>query len=136
MSRGDFDSLRALMADDFVEHEELPGIEGATGKEAVLNQFQALRTGFPDFTMNLEDMIAEGDRVFIRATMRGTHKGDFVGMPGTGKQIEVPCGDFVRIVNGKAVEHWGVTDTGTMMQQLGLVEAPGEFEAPGADVTE
>ena len=65
-------------------------------------------------------MVAEGDKVFIRATMGGTHQGEFMGIPATGKRNEVPFGDFVRFEGGKVVEHWGVTDTGKMMEQLGV----------------
>ena len=76
---------------------------------------------FPDLTFSAEDMIAEGDKVAVRFTMRGTHKGEFMGVPATGKQFEVSGIDIVRFAGGKAVEHWGVTDTMAMMQQLGAV---------------
>ena len=75
--------------------------------------------------MTIEDMIAEGDRVFVRAVMAGTHKGEFLGVAPTGKRIAVPFGDFVRLEAGRIVEHWGVTDSGVMMQQLGQGGGPG-----------
>ena len=118
INAGDMQTLRDSLADDVIEHEEFPGLDAASSKEGIIQQFEMMRAAFPDFTLSLDDMIAEGDKVFIRATMRGTHQGDFMGIPATGKKIEVPVGDFVRIVNGKGVEHWGVTDTGAMMQQL------------------
>ena len=84
-----------------------------------------------------EDIMAEGEKVFIRARMTGTYRGEFMGIPATGQQINVPFADIIRVENGKAVEHWGVTDTGVMLQQLGVVAAPGEgTESPGADVQE
>lgn len=68
--------------------------------------------------MTIEAMVAEGDKVFIRATMSGTQQGEFIGIPAAGKQMVVPFADFVRFAGGRAVEHWGVTDIGAMMQQL------------------
>ena len=68
--------------------------------------------------MTIEDILAEGDRVVIRAKMSGTHQGNFAGIPATGKQIDVPFADFVRFEGNKVVEHWGVTDSGAMMEQL------------------
>jgi predicted ester cyclase len=68
--------------------------------------------------MTIEDIVAEGDKVFIRATMKGTHKGEFMGMPGSSKQMAVPLADIVRLEGGRVVEHWDVTDTGLMMRQL------------------
>jgi steroid delta-isomerase-like uncharacterized protein len=119
INAGRLEIIDELVAPNLVEHEEFPGISG--GREGVRQFFQMIRTAFPDFTMTMDDMVAEGDRVFIRATMRGTHKGEFMGIPATGRQIEVPTGDFARFEGGKVVEHWGVTDTGKMMQQLGVM---------------
>ena len=80
--------------------------------------FEMFRTAFPDGKFEVEDLIAEGDKVFVRARMTGTHQGEFMGMPAAGRTINVGVADFLRIEDGQAVEHWGVTDTGAMMQQL------------------
>jgi predicted ester cyclase len=64
-------------------------------------------------------MIAEGDKVVTRATMSGTNVGEFMGMPASNKKIEVPIADYFRLENGKVAEHWGITDTGIMKEQLG-----------------
>jgi steroid delta-isomerase-like uncharacterized protein len=117
MGKGDFDALAALMADDMVEHEALPGVE--PNKDGVLQFFKMLRAAFPDLTMTAHDMVAEGDRVFVRLTMSGTHRGEFMGMPATGRKIAVPMADFLRVQDGKLAEHWGVTDVAAMMEQLG-----------------
>ena len=74
---------------------------------------------FSGFTLTVHDTIAEGDKVFTRTTMSGTNVEKFMGMPATGKHIEVPIGDYFRLANGKVSEHWGVTDTGIMKEQLG-----------------
>ena len=118
MNSGNLALLGEVVSDSFVDHEELPGIPPT--KEGLLQFFKGIRESFSDFRMSLDDMVAEGDKVFIRATMNGTHRSEFMGIPATGKQISVPVGDFVRLENGKVVEHWGVMDSGMMMQQLGV----------------
>lgn len=84
-----------------------------------------IRTAFPDWHLTVEDMIAEGDRVAFRATIRGTHKGAFQNIAPTGKQVTVSALDIVRIENGKFIEHWGGPDLLNLMQQLGAVVALG-----------
>ena len=121
INAGRIEIIDELVAENLVEHEEFPGLAG--GRDGVRQFFQMIMTAFPDFAMTTDDMVAEGDRVFIRATMRGTHQGEFMGIPATGNQVEVPTGDFARFEGGKLVEHWGVTDTGKMMQQLGMMPA-------------
>ena len=123
INAGRLEIVDEVVADNFVEHETFPGV--APNREGLRQMFGMMRTAFPDFQMTIEDMIAEGDRVFIRARMAGTHKGEFLGIPPTGKRIAVPFGDFVRLEAGRVVEHWEVTDTGAMMQQLGQAGEPG-----------
>ena len=120
MGTGDLDRLADLIDDDLVEHEDFPGLE--PNKEGVLQFFKMMRAAFPDLTMTAHDVISEGDRVSIRATMSGTHRGEFMGIPATGRRMDVPLADFMRVSNGRIVEHWGVTDTETMMRQLGVLE--------------
>jgi predicted ester cyclase len=74
---------------------------------------------FSGLTFTVHDMIAEGDKVAAMVTMSGTNVGEFMGMPATNKKIEVPVADYFRLRNGKVAEHWGVTDTGRMQEQLG-----------------
>jgi len=116
VNAGRLEIIDEVVAENFVEHEEIPG---QAGGRAGLRQFlETTRTAFPDFSMTIEDMVAEGDKVFIRATMKGTQKGEFMGIPPSGKQMAVPVADIVRFEGGRVVEHWGVTDSGTMMRQL------------------
>ena len=114
---GDLGALAALIAEDLVEHDVVPGMPPT--KAGVIQFFTGMRASFSGFTLTVHDMIAEGERVVTRATMSGTHVGEFMGMPATQKHVEVPVADYFRLVNGKVVEHWGVTDTGIMMEQLG-----------------
>jgi steroid delta-isomerase-like uncharacterized protein len=108
-----------LATPDFVDHEAFPGISG--DREGLKQFFAMMRAAFPDFRMDVDDLIAEGDKVVARATMTGTHQGEFMGIPATGKKFSVSTIDIVRLSGGKAAEHWGVTDTGSMMEQLGAV---------------
>jgi predicted ester cyclase len=90
-----------------------------------LKQHIAFSEGaFPRYELIAEDMIAEGDLVTVRATVRGTHQGDLMGIPPTGKQVEMPLIIIYRVADGKIVEHWMVADQLGMMQQLGVIPAP------------
>lgn len=120
INAGDIDGFGDLLADDFVEHEQAPGL--APDKEGVKTFFRMYRAAFPDLRMDVEDVIASGDKVVTRARATGTHEGDFMGMPATGRRVDVQLVDIVRFADdGLAHEHWGVFDTMTMMQQLGAV---------------
>jgi steroid delta-isomerase-like uncharacterized protein len=118
-NKGDLDALDELVDDGFVEHEEFPDIP--PGKEGLKVFVTTTRTAFPDLRFDVEAMVEEGDEVWVHGVMRGTHQGDFMGVPATGRSIEVATIDRIRIRNDKAVEHWGVTDTAAMMQQLGVI---------------
>lgn len=122
LNKGNLAAIDEFVAHDFVEHDEFPGLEPT--REGVKQLFQMMMAAFPDLEMVAEDMVSEGDKVFVRARMRGTHQGEFMGIPATGRRFDVPMGDFVRFTDGKVIEHWGATDTGMMMQQLGVGEAP------------
>ena len=121
ISAGDLDGFAELVSDDdFVEHEQTPGLEPT--KAGVLQFFAMFRAGFPDLRMEPEQILVDGDKaaVYYRAT--GTQTGEFMGMPPTGKSIDVHGVDIVRFGDdGKAREHWGVFDGMGMMQQLGVV---------------
>ncbi len=120
ISKHDLDGFLDLVADDMIEHEELPFPDSPKGKAGVGALFQSMFDAFPDFEMVVEDTIVEGDKVVIRVTARGTHQGEFMGIPPTGNRIEVPLIDIARIRGGQIAEHWGVMDGGVMMQQLGV----------------
>ena len=120
ISAGDIEGFGALLADDFVEHEETPGL--APTKDGVLEFFRMYRAAFPDLRMDPEDVLASGGKVVARVRATGTHQGEFMGMPPTGKSIDVQLIDILRFDDdGLAREHWGVVDLMAMMQQLGVV---------------
>ena len=120
LNAGDVDGFGEGMAADFVDHEELPGLEPT--KEGVIAFFRMYLAAFPDLNMSVEDVVSSGDKVVARVRATGTHQGDLMGMPATGKSIDVQMIDIIRFRDdGLASEHWGVFDTMTMMQQLGAV---------------
>ncbi len=114
---GDFSGLDEVVARDVRDHNPDPGQE--PGIKGVKGLFQGLADAFPDLRIVVEDLIAEGDKVVGRVTFRGTHSGDFQGIAATGKQIEIPVIDILRIRDGKIVERWGLSDQLGLMQQLG-----------------
>ena len=112
-----------LMAVDMVDHNLMPGqAAGLEGMEQMMTMFLS---AFPDLHTTIDVLIAEGDVVSGRMTTTGTHRGDFMGIPATGKQVKFSEIHIVRIVNGKAVEHWGNSDDMGMMQQLGVIPTQG-----------
>jgi steroid delta-isomerase-like uncharacterized protein len=119
LNKGNLDIIDEVLSEDFVDHEEFPGLE--PNREGVKQFFAMFRAAFPDLRMEADDMVAEGDRVVARLTARGTHQGDFMGMPPSGKAVEVAVYDMLRFQDGKVAEHWGLFDAMTMMQQLGAI---------------
>ena len=120
LNAGDVDGFGELLADDFVEHEETPGL--APTKEGVKEFFRMYLAAFPDLRLDAEDVLASGDKAVARVRVTGTHQGEFMGMPATGKGVDVQLIDIVRFgADGLAREHWGVFDALAMMQQLGVV---------------
>ncbi len=123
LSAGDVDGFGEHLADDFVEHEEMPGLE--PGKEGVEQMFRMYRAAFPDLRMQADDVLVDGDKVVARVRATGTHQGEFMGLPPTGKSVDVQLIDIIRFGDdGLAREHWGVLDALSMMQQLGAIPAP------------
>ena len=117
---GDIDGFAGLLSDDFVEHEEVPGLEPT--REGVQAFFHMYRAAFPDLRMAIEDLIVSADKAVARVRATGTNEGDFMGMPATGRRIDVQLVDIMRFGDdGLVHEHWGVFDAMKMMQQLGAI---------------
>ncbi len=98
--------------------------EELRGAEAIKGLFAAYRAGFPDFHVRVDERVADGDRIAQTFTMTGTHRGEFMGIPATGKTIEVHGAVFSRLADGKIAEEWEVIDQLTFLQQLDVVELP------------
>ena len=97
--------------------DELMGFTVDEHKEEIT----AFLGAFPDLHVTVEDLIAEGDKIVGRVTLTGTHQGELMGIPATGKKVSFSEILIIRISNGKAVEQWEVADTMSMMQQLGVI---------------
>jgi steroid delta-isomerase-like uncharacterized protein len=111
-------------APNVIDHSLPPGAPG--GIEGVRFTISMFLAAFPDLQLTVEDLIAEGDRVVARWTLRGTHQGASLGMPPTGKQVTMPGISIVRFDGGKSAEQWVVHDQLGMLQQLGLAPAPAQ----------
>ena len=122
INRNDLDALDEIVASDIADHDPAPG--QGPGLEGVKGYFSSLHAAFPDVHMDVEDMIAEGDKVVARVSVGGTHQGEFMGIAPTGNRVTITGIDILRISDGKVVEHWGRFDDLGMMQQLGVMEQP------------
>ncbi len=121
ISRGDACVAEQIIHPDFVDHTNPPGMQhGLAGHNAIVSLFRA---AFPDQWWEIHDLIAEGDKVVARTTMRGTHLGDFFGVPATGRSVTLPGVHVLRIADGRIAEHWGSNDDLGLMRQLGVVQS-------------
>ncbi len=121
-NQGRLEVIDEVIAPDAVDHSLPPGMPpGAEGVKALVG---AVRSAFPDMKITVERQIAEGDLVVQHITATGTMKGDFAGMPPSGKHASWEAIHISRFANGKVVEHWAVQDQLGMLQQLGFVPKP------------
>jgi steroid delta-isomerase-like uncharacterized protein len=116
-SRGRLEVVDELMADDFVDHSPLPGLPPT--REGVKMLFAGLRAAFPDLHVTISEQIAEDDRVASRKTFRGTHQGDFLGVPASGRPVEFEVIDILTFDDGRISEHRVVLDQLGLLRQLG-----------------
>ena len=110
-----------FLAAEYRDANALPGQE--PGREGAKRAFSLYQEVFPDLRYTIEEMIAEGDTVVTRVTFRGTHRGAFLGIPPTNRQVSVPAVHITRLVEGTIREHWSLMDDLGLMQQLGVVAA-------------
>ena len=127
-NRQEVERIPEFVTDDYVNHEAWEGED--PGHEGFMLRMRRLYEAFPDLHMQVEDVIAEGDLVAYRATFTGTHRGELLGMPPTGRSFRVQHMHFLRLRHGRACEHWAVRDDLGMLQQLGIVPAPGSAGPP------
>jgi steroid delta-isomerase-like uncharacterized protein len=113
-------SFAELLHPEVVDRSRPPGI--AEGAEGVRQQFEAFRAAFPDFHAVIHDQIAEGDKVVTRKVFHGTHRGELMGIPPTGREVQIEVIDIVRVEGGQIVEHWNVVDRLGLLQQLGALD--------------
>lgn len=119
ISQGNYDIIDDLVADDFVEHQAMPGMP--SGKDALRVFTETFRNAFPDLKAETLATCVQGDEVWAHTRITGTHQGEFNGIPPTGKSFSIEAFDRVKTKDGKAIEHWGASDDLGMMTQLGVI---------------
>jgi steroid delta-isomerase-like uncharacterized protein len=113
---GELDTIDEFFAEGFVSRNNPPGFpEGVAG---VKRFFGLFRDAFPDVQVKIDELVAEDDRVAVATTISGTHDGELLGVPPTGRKVSVTGMDIVRVADGKIVEHRGLTDMVGLMRQL------------------
>lgn len=122
LNKNDVDAAAEGIDENYINYS-FPDARGNEGFRQVMGMFFA---AFPDMHVEVTDIIAEGDKVASRGTMRGTHQGEFMGVLATGKPIEIGYIDVWRFENGKGVENWVQMDTLGLLQQLGVVPGAGQ----------
>ena len=121
---GNLERLDELCAPDYVGHRPVPGVPPTVeGEKQLLAMYRA---AFPDVRGTIEDQIAEGDRVVSRLRFRGTHQGEFAGLPPTGTEATTTGIHIVRLKDGRIAEAWGEWDQLGLLQQLGAIPAAGQ----------
>ena len=109
----------AHVAPSFVRHD--PGLPfEVRGPEGVRQLADALLPGIPDMELPIEDLVAEGEKVLARLRVKGTHRGELMGLPATGKRIDIAVLDLFQIRDGMLIEHWALLDNLGMLRQLGV----------------
>ena len=116
------DLVEELLAPDFVHHDPFPGT--TPDREGVKQMFALFRSAFPDAEFEIERVVAGEDGAAVRWTLRGTHQGEWLGIPPTGRRFEIPGMHMIRIQGGKIVEEWRNADRLALLQQLGVIPAP------------
>lgn len=122
LNKHDLTIADEVISDDYIAH--IAGGLEFKGPPGAKQMFDPLVSAFPDFNYTIDDMVAEGDKVAYRVTLKATHKGDFMGIPPTGKSITTTAAFFYRLTGGKIVEALQYTDSIAVYQQLG-VSSPG-----------
>lgn len=109
----------AHIAPEFRRHD--PGLPfEVRGPKGVKQLADALHPGIPDMQLPIEDVVAEGEKVLVRLRVRGTHGGDLMGVPATGRPIDIAVLDLFEIRDGRLVEHWALLDNLGLLRQLGV----------------
>ncbi len=123
-NKGNFAAASELLHPDHVDHTmPIPGLP--QGRDGVLQLMQTFRAAFPDLVMSVDTVIAQDDLVGEVLTLRGTHTGSFLGLPPTGKAVEIKSVNICRIEDDLVRERWGASDDLGLLRQLGILPAPG-----------
>jgi steroid delta-isomerase-like uncharacterized protein len=118
---GDFAVFDEIFADDFVDHTPQQGVPA--DKDGVRMLYTGLRAAFADFHAEIHWQTVEADKVTTFKTYHGTHAGDFLGVPATGRKVHFDTIDVFRVRDGRLVDHWGIADLLGLLIQLGRLSA-------------
>jgi steroid delta-isomerase-like uncharacterized protein len=121
-TKGDLGAVDEYLADDFVNHD--PPFGASADREGMRGAGAMFRAAFPDWHSDLHLLVGEGDIVAEHFTASGTHQGEVMGVPGTGRTIELSGINIFRIKDGRIVERWGRLDDLGFLQQLGVAQRP------------
>ena len=121
-NRQQIDRADELVAPDFLDHAALPG--QTPGLAGAKQKWAMYQTGIPDLHVTIDDLVAEGDKVAARRSYEGTHRGELLGIPASGKRVQIGGISIFRVAEGKITEHWEQIDGLALMQQLGVFPAP------------
>ena len=122
INQGRYEVCDEIVAEDFLELDPFPG--QGPGREGLKGVISALRSGFPDIHWVTDESISSGEKVVTRFTWTGTHRGDFLGIPATGRPVTVKGVVIDRLVNGLMTDSRILMDTFGMMMQLGVIPPP------------
>ena len=124
-NEADLDVVDDVVAADAEQHnpQEPPVPPGPEGEKQLIEVYHS---AFSNATLTIEEIVADGDSVAVRYTATGTHDGEFMGVEPTGNDVEIVGFEINRLAEGQIVESWGLFDTFGLMQQLGVVDPPGE----------
>ncbi len=120
INTGNLDALREIIAPNITEHDPAPN--QGKGPDGYITMFTDMRTAFPDIKVDVESMVADEEQVAMAYTMSGTHKGNFLGIPATGKKIKARGVQIAKFKDGKMVERWGSSDELGILKQIGGVK--------------
>jgi predicted SnoaL-like aldol condensation-catalyzing enzyme len=117
IGQGNVEAFQALMDSEFVNRSAPPGMD--SGPNGMLHTFNnVLRPALPDMQVEILDQVAEGDKVTTRKRISGTHTGELMGIPATGRDVVIDVIDIVRLRDGKYVEHWGINSLPSVLASL------------------
>lgn len=122
LNRGGLDRYGEILPPAYVDRNPLPG--QASGIKGLIEALAGFRAAFPDIRFTIEDILAEGDRVAVRTTGEGTHRGDFMGFRPTAKRVRFAAIDIHRIASGRIAASWHVDEIASVLAQIGALSPP------------
>ena len=122
LNQGNIALLDELATEAYIENDPFPG--QGTGREGLKGRAGYIVSALKPVHFDIQDVVAEGDRVVVRWLSQGTHSSDFLGIPATNRSYEIAGIDIHRVEDGRMAEHWHVVDQLSQLQQLGLLPAP------------